>query len=680
MNNICDFIKKYNILIFVILGFLIYFPTLSFDFISDDAFLFINQYLNGRVSINFINFFIPSYVMSEIYIPLNFVICWLIIKIFGHSSFVFHLVNTIFYILLSISLFYLLRRIINNDLISFFAVILYILHPCHIECTAWISAMGYNVSVLFFILSFLYFISAFDENKKLNYIYSILFYILAILNQPIAITLPAILFVWIYCFRKERFKDSIKFILGYIPFLFIYLYLFYKTTSNTYRFNEAIDYTYLEKGSILGFDIFNSFIPINLSPVQPLPNIFYIIPLFLFILFIYFFRNNKLFLFFCVFGIISILPYSNIFFNIVVPLADRYLLLASISSCVLISYFSFYILEKFKEQKIIKYLSFIFFVLLYLLLFLSYLPIWRDNTKLWSYSYNANPDNMICGLKYSKLLFNEKKYFEAIKLLDNIIDKHPEYYSAYELKIEIMMEQGLFIEALDFCLKFKSLIPDYYKVYIYLFDIYINLNEYDKASEYLKLAYDKALKSNLYKNDKIDLFAEKRLILAYINTEPEEFIENFRVISNNFELLQDNGDFSKILEKTDYKSREDICLNYLKKYDTNYFHSVIQLLSCFYMKETYKNDASKIMKSLLNDMVKAQEFINKGDNDSAEKIYLSVISKNKYMYQAYYNLGMLYLQINSQTKAKDIFSKMLIINPNDKQILQLLNGLGKDLK
>ena len=73
---------------------------------------------------------------------------------------------------------------------------LYILHPCHVECVAWISAMGYNIASLFFFLSFLYFMSAVDENKKLNYIYSVVFYIFAILGQPVAVTLPAILFLW----------------------------------------------------------------------------------------------------------------------------------------------------------------------------------------------------------------------------------------------------------------------------------------------------------------------------------------------------------------------------------------------------------------------------------------------------------------------------------------------------
>ena len=148
-----------------------------------------------------------------------------------------------------------------------------------------------------------------------------------------------------------------------------------------------------------------------------------------------------------------------------------------------------------------------------------------------------------------------------------------------------------------------------------------------------------------------------------------------KLISNNFTLLQDNGEFSKILDKKDYKSREKICLDCLKKYNNRYSQSIIFLLSCLYMQENYKENASLIMKNILDDMDNADILFKNGDNNSAEKIYQSVILKNKYMYEAYCNLGYLYLQTNRLTEAKKIFSKILEINPNDEQIKQFINSL-----
>ena len=337
MNKIFEYIKKYDVLILVILGIILYFPSLSYDILSYDDIPYIiqNEYLNGSLSINFHQFFIPNFVMSSIYTPLTFLVYWLIIKIFGISPFAFHFVNILFYISSTIALFYLLKKIISNYSVVFFAVILYILHPSHIECTVWISAMGYSIAVFFFYFSFLYFILGFDENKKINYIYSIIFYILAILSQPIAVTLPAILVLWVYCFRRERLKESVKYICAYIPFLFIYLYLYRQTILLNNRFITVNYDLFKKKFSIFGFDIFNSFIPINLCPIQPIPAFYFIISILIFFLFVYLFRKNNVFLFFIFFGLITIFPYLNILFNIVIPLADRYLVLYSVSSCVL---------------------------------------------------------------------------------------------------------------------------------------------------------------------------------------------------------------------------------------------------------------------------------------------------------------------------------------------------------
>ena len=162
MSKVLEQIKKYDILILVIFGFLLHYSSLFYDFVGDDIVLLItNQYLNGELPINIFDFFIPNFIINEIYTPLTFIVYWLIIKIFGISSSALHFVNVIFYILSSVALFYLLKKIINNYFVVFFATILYILHPCHIECTVWISGMGYNISALFFFLAFLYFIIAF---------------------------------------------------------------------------------------------------------------------------------------------------------------------------------------------------------------------------------------------------------------------------------------------------------------------------------------------------------------------------------------------------------------------------------------------------------------------------------------------------------------------------------------
>ena len=63
MSKVLGYIKKYDILIFVILGFLLYYPSLSYDILSYDDLPYIvnNEYLNGRIPFNFFNFFCSKF-------------------------------------------------------------------------------------------------------------------------------------------------------------------------------------------------------------------------------------------------------------------------------------------------------------------------------------------------------------------------------------------------------------------------------------------------------------------------------------------------------------------------------------------------------------------------------------------------------------------------------------------
>ena len=211
---------------------------------------------------------------------------------------------------------------------------------------------------------------------------------------------------------------------------------------------------------------------------------------------------------------------------------------------------------------------------------------------------------------------------------------------------------------------------------MFLSNIYTFTGNYDEANKYLNIAEEKCKKYGVFKGENLELFLNKKILLSFFTSNVDNFIENFKNISNDFKLLNDNNDFLKILNKVDYKSREEICLNYLKNYNTKYSKYVIMLLNCLYMREVYKDNAPQVMKYLLKEINKAQEFIKHGDNNSAEQIYLDILSKNKYMYDVYYKLGFLYLQTNRQVESKNIFNKILEINPNDEQIRKILLGLG----
>ncbi|MBR0519172.1 tetratricopeptide repeat protein, partial [bacterium] len=297
-----------------------------------------------------------------------------------------------------------------------------------------------------------------------------------------------------------------------------------------------------------------------------------------------------------------------------------------------------------------------------------------NSRTFWSYNYNVSC-NFISISGYSQILLEDGQYDEALILADKLLQKFPKVFEGYEIKIRALLGKGLLNEALNVALERKKMNSEDYEIYLYFFDIYILMQDYDNAQKSLEIAYIKAKEYDLFKNEVINKFLNKKMLLAFVMVNVDEFIENFKIVSNDFKLLQDKGGFSEILNYSDYENRKEICLNYLKK-DSEYSKSVLRLLSCLYMQETYKKEAPQVMIELLKEMNNAEEFFKKGDNKSAENIYLYIISKNKYICEAYYKLGILYLQTNRQNKAKDIFNKILEINPNDDQIRQILVNLG----
>ncbi len=651
-------------------GLLLYFPTLFFNILNyeDVPFIIENKYINGNISINFMDFFIPNFISHDLYIPFTFIIYWLIIKIFGTSSFAFHFVNILFYIFSSIALYYLLKKIINNDLISFLATILYILHPCHVENTAWISAMGYNISSSFFFLSFLYFILAFD-NKKLYYIYSVIFYILAILSQPVAVILPVILFLWIYCFRREILKESIKYFISYFFISIIYIYLSHNVINNDERFNN-LSYSFLEKALILGKYLANSFLPLQTMPVYPLPSISFLIPLIVFFIVFLSIKKTNLFYFWFLWFVISILPYSSIFLKIEIAITDRYLILSSVASCVALSYFCAFIFNKFKNNNLLKYFVLFSILFIYSLISILYIPVWKDNKSLWTYAYSVNPESILVIDCYCQhILLNSSRYTEALTLADKIINKSPKLWGGYNLKIKTLMKMGNFKEALNVCLLYNFIEKKDYRAYlIYMFDIYLlTMNDYDNAEKSIDIAEDLYKKYDINKEDCKDIFREKKLMLAYCKVEPNNIIEELKNVSD-----KNIGKLIKDILNLKYEEKENLCLQYLKNSNGEYNNDIIMLLSSLYMKNRYGNKACNEMKEISTEMVRGISMLKSGKIDEAEKIYLSVIDRNKYTLNAYLSLGYIYLRTSKSDKAFEILNRLLEINPCDEKAKDML--------
>lgn len=110
------------------------------------------------------------------------------------TNIVFHGLNTALVFLLAVRLIRLSGGAERGAVAAgVYAAFFFGLHPVHVESVAWVSERKDVLSAFFFILSVLAYIGYAEGGLKRWCAATLLFFVLALLSEPIAVTLPAVL-------------------------------------------------------------------------------------------------------------------------------------------------------------------------------------------------------------------------------------------------------------------------------------------------------------------------------------------------------------------------------------------------------------------------------------------------------------------------------------------------------
>ena len=104
------------------------------------------------------------------------------------------------------------------------------------------------------------------------------------------------------------------------------------------------------------------------------------------------------------------------------------------------------------------------------------------------------------------------------------------------------------------------------------------------------------------------------------------------------------------------------------------------LLNSLYVNKYYKKQAKTKIRYLVKQMTVANKFLFENDFLKAESLYIEIIDSDKYMFEAYFKLGEIYIKTNRLDKARNIYAKLLSITPSDTKIKTFLNSLHKNIK
>lgn len=141
------------------------------------------------------------------------------------NPFGYHLTNILLHAAVSLLVYLLTRRIAKSRVAAFTAGLLFAVHPVHTEAVAWISARCDLLAALFMLFSYFTFIVFLEKGKKTTLAISLLSFFLALISKEMAITLPLLIFVHVWCLTEERWKKKLVWPLLYgaavLPYLVI---------------------------------------------------------------------------------------------------------------------------------------------------------------------------------------------------------------------------------------------------------------------------------------------------------------------------------------------------------------------------------------------------------------------------------------------------------------------------
>lgn len=215
-------------LLIALLVILVYWPSLSGDFIFDDNSLIKNNpYVTSLHSLSsylaqedgIVNKADNIHLHTGFYRPLLNFSYFIDYKIWGMNAFGFRLTNIFLHLICCLLIFQLLIRLEIDRLAALFGTIFFAIHPTNTESVSMIVCRNNLLVTFFSILSLIFYIES-RRNRRLFLFISALFFCFALLSKEVAVMMIPIFFLYNKSIDAQN-RGISKEIASYLPFLFL---------------------------------------------------------------------------------------------------------------------------------------------------------------------------------------------------------------------------------------------------------------------------------------------------------------------------------------------------------------------------------------------------------------------------------------------------------------------------
>ncbi len=521
----------------LLITFLVFIPSLHFDFIQwDDPGHLLQNKNTESLSFSNIKSIFQSTV-EKVYIPLTIFSFALERHFFDLNPFIYHFNNLLLHLTVTGLIFWLGLRLGLSSLASFLAALLFGIHPMHLESVVWVTERKDVLYGTFYLLAMHQWLSFLKGRRKVNYVLSLVFGLCSLLSKPMAVSLPLILLLLDWFEKRTDTKqcliEKLPFFIYTIPIAGITHHLNHDVVTFHSNFMTAVVMSLWT----FSYYILNFIVPINLKPIywaiEITPFLYFLGISSFFVIFWLVFKKKEDRWFTFSFMLYAAMIFMLIRFNNLDEtdiVADRFMYLPSLGLCFLWGLWCDNLIHRlptgmtFKKNFILTCLC-----LIYLCLFISspkYSLAWENNKMFWKYNVNVCPkvwkthynlaqaylsennseytlkylnsglalkQNVSCmhvnrGVEYMKL----RKYALAFQDFDQAIEYDPKFVLAYFNRGFLNSKLGKDDLAIADYFKIIDIQPDFYMAYEQIALIYVKNGKPDAA---LKL-YDEAVQKN----------------------------------------------------------------------------------------------------------------------------------------------------------------------------------------
>ncbi|HOU52196.1 MAG TPA: tetratricopeptide repeat protein, partial [Smithella sp.] len=510
--------KKYNyhIIIFLIVTSVIAFsPVAANEFINfdDNGYITENVRVQQGITLQNVQWALTTTYFSYWH-PLTWLSHMLDWHLFGANASGHHLMSLFLHIGSVIFLFLFLYKTTNHIWPAAFAAALFSLHPLRVESVAWASERKDVLNIFFTVLCFYAYAFYADEKKVSRYVLCMLFFVLAVMSKPMAVTLPFVLLLLDYWplnrwgnpyheNTKNGFSSVIKLIGEKIPFFCLSLAasagaIWAQSKEGTVASLDNVPFIIRTSNAIVAYVSYLGKLlwPVNLAVFYPYE---YVLPpwkilfsaavILVITLIVMYYIRKKPFLFvgwYIYLG--TLVPVIGLVQVGSQAMADRYTYVPSLGITFVLAWGIPSIIENQKLRK--RFLAPVAVIFLSLLMLLTWQQChyWKNSVTVFIHAISVTKNNALAHNQLGLAFYEQGRDREALYHFDKTILLQPAQDSAYNNRGAIYLKYGRTEQALQDFNKTLAVNPHYVKAYNNRANLYIQERQYRLAMEDLNEA------------------------------------------------------------------------------------------------------------------------------------------------------------------------------------------------